>query len=275
MITSTTNQQIKDLVKLQKNGRYRKKKGCFVAEGKKLVLEAFSQGKLNRVFLSESYAKEHLDLKTKLEGIPQELVADGVFAQTADTVTPQGVLGIVEMPAYTLEQILSRKKTPFLLLDQLRDPGNLGTILRTAEGAGIGGVILDRESVDVFNPKAVRGTMGAIFRVPFVYVENLAKIIQNMKEQNIDVYGTWMEGSQIYDTVDYTIACGIVIGNEANGISKEVMEVLSGRIRIPMEGELESLNAAVSAAVIMYEAARQRRRDAQALSNSFVRKHGE
>ena len=122
---------------------------------------------------------------------------------------------------------------------------------------------MSRGTVDLFNPKVVRSTMGAIFRVPFYVAgnceENLTELIGEMKSRDIPVYGTMMDGGVLYDEPDYTRGAGIVIGNEANGISGDVAELLTGRIRIPMEGSLESLNASVAAAVLMYEMARQRR----------------
>lgn len=260
MITSETNAQMKELVKLQKNARHRRKTGCFVAEGIKITKEAARYGMLERLYISERlFEQMERKLPGQLQQAACEVVADNVFAQISETVTPQGMLGVVRMPKYTLEQILEDDRQCFLLLDDLRDPGNLGTILRTSEGAGMSGVIFSRESVDLFNPKVVRATMGAIFRVPYVYVEDLPETIRFMRQKGIGVYGTLMEGSRIYDTVDYTKPSGIVVGNEANGISAPVIDALTGRIRIPMQGKLESLNAAVAAAVVMYEAARQRR----------------
>ena len=147
----------------------------------------------------------------------------------------------------------------WLLLDDIRDPGNLGTIMRTAEGAGMSAVIMGKGTADLFNPKTVRSTMGAIFRMPFIYADDITEIIMQIRDNGYNVYGTAMEGSIIYDKADYTKGAGIVIGNEANGIQDKVLECITGSIRIPMEGKLESLNAAVSAAVVMYEAARQRR----------------
>lgn len=260
MISSASNQQIKELVRLQKNARYRKREGCFAAEGIKLVREACSYGKLKRLYISETFWEEQKErLEEEFASVIIEVVTEPVFRQIADTITPQGILGLVQMPEYSLEKILNDDRKLFLLLDNLRDPGNLGTIIRTAEGAGMSGILLNRECVDIFNPKVVRSTMGAIFRVPFLYVDTLEELIPRMKQEQIAVYGTWMEGSCVYDSVDYCRPSAIVIGNEANGISHSVMEQLSGRIRIPMEGHLESLNAAVAAAVVMYEAARQRR----------------
>ena len=185
---------------------------------------------------------------------------DDLFDQVADTVTPQGILGMVDMPVYSLEEILNSRSRLYLMLDDLRDPGNLGTMIRTSEAAGVAGVIMSKGTVDLFNPKVVRATMGAIFRVPFIYVDSLPETIMQMRKKEISVYGTILEESRVYDDPDYTKPSAVVVGNEANGISREVRESLSGRIHIPMEGSVESLNAAVAAAVVLYEASRQRRK---------------
>lgn len=260
MITSESNVQIKELIKLQKNARERRKKKLFVAEGIKLTQEAAHHGKLEKIYIAEDvYEKRDKELADFLERESYEVVSEKIFKQIAETVTPQGILALVQMPEYSLEDVLADEKKSFMMLDNLRDPGNLGTIMRTAEGAGMSGVIMSKESVDLFNPKVVRSTMGAIFRVPFCYVEDLPAVIDRLKSEGISVYGTMMQGSEVYDALDYTKGAGIVIGNEANGLSDEVIKHLTKGVRIPMEGSLESLNAAVAAAVLMYEVSRQKR----------------
>ena len=270
MITSENNAKLKEMIKLQKNARHRKKEGLFVAEGIKLVKEAAKYGRLRQVLIRESLwidrwqEKPESEIAEEFSGenrrIGVDVVPDDLFDLAADTVTPQGILGIVDMPSYSQEKILNSPEGLYLLLDDLRDPGNLGTMIRTSEAAGVAGVIMGKGTVDLFNPKVVRATMGAIFRVPFLYVESLPETIRQMKQKNISVYGTILEESRVYDDPDYTKPSGIVVGNEANGISKEVRESLSGRIHIPMEGSVESLNAAVAAAIVLYEASRQRRK---------------
>lgn len=270
MITSENNAKLKEMIKLQKNARHRKKEGLFVAEGIKLVKEAAKYGRLRQVLIKESLwldrwqEKPESEIAEEFSGenrrIGVDVVPDDLFDLAADTVTPQGILGMVDMPSYSQEEILNSPAGLYLLLDDLRDPGNLGTMIRTSEAAGVAGVIMSKGTVDLFNPKVVRATMGAIFRVPFLYVESLPEMIRQMKQKNISVYGTILEESRVYDDPDYTKPSGIVVGNEANGISKEVRESLSGRIHIPMEGSVESLNAAVAAAIVLYEASRQRRK---------------
>jgi len=160
MLSSNSNRQIKELIKLQNQAKYRKKSGMFVAEGAKLVTEAAHYGKLQKIYIAESsQGREEERIQPLLEEFPYEVVSEEVFAEITDTVTPQGVLGLVQMPKYTMEEILNANNQQFLLLDDLRDPGNLGTIMRTAEGAGMAAVLMSKGTVDLFNPKVVRATM--------------------------------------------------------------------------------------------------------------------
>lgn len=257
MITSSANAQIKNIIKLQKSTRHRKEQGVFVVEGRKLLQEADTYGNIEKVYATESFLQDNQNKKL-LSGKEAELVSDKVFKELTDTVTPQGVLALVKMPSYALDALLQTQNGRFLLLENLRDPGNLGTIMRTAEGAGMTGVILSRESVDLFNPKVVRATMGAIFRQPFVYVEDIYATVLLMQEKGYQIFGTAMEGSVCYDEADYRDEVGIVIGNEALGVTEQMLSMVDKKVRIPMAGKLESLNAAVAAALFMYETARQR-----------------
>lgn len=144
-------------------------------------------------------------------------------------------------------------------LENLQDPGNLGTILRTAEGAGATGVLLSSGCVDIYNPKVVRSTMGAIFRVPFYYTDDLRRDLLALRGKGMQWYAAHLEGSVDYDEAAYCGPVGILIGNESQGLTEEMAALADQRIRIPMCGQAESLNAAVAASVLMYEANRQRR----------------
>ncbi len=259
MICSAGNAQIKELVRLQKSARHRKKGQLFVAEGMKLTREAAGSGYLEKVYVSEQlYGEMDAELEKLLSEYPSEVVSGQVFRKVSETVVPQGVLALVRMPSYSLTAVMEDRRRSFLLLDGLRDPGNLGTVMRTAEGAGMSGVILGRGSADLFNPKTVRSTMGSIFRMPFYDADCLPDVVLALKAKGLPVYGAMMDGGILYHMADYRMGAGIVVGNEANGISPEVAECLTGSVRIPMEGKLESLNAAVSAAILMYGMARQR-----------------
>lgn len=154
---------------------------------------------------------------------------------------------------------MDAKDAHLLVLDNIQDPGNLGTIFRTAEAAGVTGVFLSRDCADIYNPKTVRSTMGAIFRQPFVYVEDLPGAISRMKEKGICVFAAHLQGERSYDREDYRKKTAFLVGNEGNGLRREVEEMADVRVRIPMAGRAESLNAAIAAGVLMFEVARQRR----------------
>lgn len=281
MITGIHNAQVQRVIQYLNKGKKRKTDGVFVVEGIKMITEAPSASVV-QLFVSASFARRmerdrhrvppvqgrRGEMKRKEENrifslpVKPEVVSDEVFARMSDTQSPQGVLAVLKQPGYTLEQILDGgKKAPLLLLlEHLQDPGNLGTILRSAEGAGVSGVILSADSVDLFNPKVVRSTMGAIFRLPFFYAENFSQTICEIKKKGIRIFAADLEGSRDYDLEDYTAPSAFLIGNESSGLSEEAKALADRRIFIPMEGKLESLNAAVSAAVLVYEGARQRRR---------------
>lgn len=252
MITSTSNPQIKQIMALLKKSKERKEKKAFVIEGRKMFEEIAAQPeRVLRAYFSESYTKE----QTVQTTVPYEIVADSVFEAMAETVTPQGVLAIVRMPEYSLEEMIDNAGT-LVLLENLRDPGNLGTILRTAEAAGVSGVILSKESVDIYNPKVIRSTMGAVYRVPFFYAEDFYGLLKELSDREVRLLAAHLKGTKYFNQADYSRKVGILIGNEANGLSGEAASLAEEKVLIPMAGEVESLNAAVAAALLMYEAFR-------------------
>lgn len=260
MISNAGNIQIKNIVKLQKNARTRREQDAFVIEGRKLFEEAKLYGRVKRTYVTPDYIRElNIPEEEYFSDITYELVEGKVLKEAADTKTPQGILSIVERPHYTLDTILSGECLNLLLLEDLRDPGNLGTVIRTAEGAGIDGIIMSKETVDIFNPKVVRSTMGSIFRVPFLYVEDIIDTIAALKEEGVTVVATDLLGVNSYEQETYPSKTAIVIGNEAKGITSAMRGAADVLVRIPMCGKLESLNASVAAGVMMYELFRQRR----------------
>lgn len=261
MITSTSNQQMKNLSALMKKSKERKEKGVFVVEGTKMVAEAPTEW-IKNVYISETYENEHQHLIKELQkkGISLETVADNVFKAVSDTQTPQGILAVISTPSYALTQLLAGDKTHLLILESVQDPGNLGTMVRTGEGAGVTGIIMNKTTVDLFNPKTIRSTMGSIYRVPFYITDNLKETLCDLKENGVNLYAAHLKGTGAYDEADYTGATGFLIGNEGNGLSDEIADLANSYIKIPMEGKVESLNAAISASLLMYEANRQRRR---------------
>ncbi len=258
MITANTNPQIKNIVALQKKSKLRKEQDVFIVEGIKMFLEA-PRERIVAVYVSESFLKNEKQARL-LTGVKYECVSDKVFAGISDTMTPQGILAIVRQYHYSFEDIVKMDKEPLLIvLEELNDPGNLGTIIRTGEGAGVTGVILSKGSVDIYNSKVIRATMGSIYRVPFLYVEDLHEALDEIKKY-CAIYAAYLDEDRFncYDA-DYTKGTAFLIGNEANGLSREVVALADKRIIIPMEGKVESLNASVAASILMYEAHRQRR----------------
>lgn len=267
MITSTSNGQIKKIQQLLKKSRTRKEEGLFVAEGIKMFREAPPE-RIEKIYLGASFAEKGIwreilrekGLEEKAESLT-EVVEDKVFKSLSDTVTPQGVLCLIRIKESTLEEMIPEEKPALLMiLEDLQDPGNLGTILRTGEGAGVTGIILSKNSVDIYNPKVIRSTMGSVYRVPFCYTSSIQEeILPWLREKKITGYAAHLEGKNSYDQEDYTKATAFFIGNEGNGLSRELSQKADIWIRIPMEGQVESLNAAMASGILMYEAYRQRR----------------
>ena len=259
MITSISNAQVKQVCAYVQKAKERRKDGIFVVEGRKMFEEAPAE-RIYKVYATQSFCDKHTDddIGAKLFATGCELVSDEVFAKMSDTKTPQGVLCLVKWLQYTLEDLLAASKGVFVVLEDLQDPGNLGTIIRTGEGAGISGVIMTRETVDIFNPKTIRATMGSIYRVPFVYVEDIAEAIGALKAAGIAVYAAHLKGQKFYDAFDYTKGSAFLIGNEGNGLKEQTANMADTYVKIPMAGQVESLNAAIATTLFMYEAARQR-----------------
>ena len=276
IISSKDNKRIKYIRSLLEKGNIRKKNHQFVVEGIKLVDEALEYGKVLEVVCAESLYNELIsgDLsgnrllaendKNITNYVKKEssllVVSDTVFKSMSETKTPQGILAVAEMPDYRLldkgflEQAYTKNgKIKLLVLEDTADPGNLGTIMRTAEAAGVTGVIMGKGTVDIFNPKVVRSTMGSIFRLPFTYAEDLKETIKELKKSGISFYATHLKGEKSYKDIKYSDRSAIIVGNEARGLSDEVADLADTYVLIPMQGKVESLNAAVAAALMMYE----------------------
>lgn len=259
MITSHSNIQVKELIRLMKKSRARAEEGVFLVEGPRMA-EEIPEERIEKLYISESFAAKQKGILDEPRYRRAVVLADPVFERVSDTKTPQGVLAVVKRVEYEFEDLFGTGKPPHLLvLDNLQDPGNLGTVFRTAEAAGATGILLSADCVDIYNPKVIRSTMGAIFRLPFLYVDDLPGALGELKQRGIRMYAAHLDGTHTYDRENYTGGCAFLIGNEGNGLREETARCADCMVRIPMEGNVESLNAAVAAAVLMFEAARQRR----------------
>lgn len=280
MISSAANGKIKQVVMLRDKSRARNREGLFVAEGIKMFMEA-PLNRLREVYCSEGFWEQvqnqsavYGDLAEKLcccreKGILVEQVSEEVLRHASDTQTPQGILFVMEQMQYSLEGVIEKAaargkeggRAPLLLiLEDIQDPGNLGTMLRTGEGAGVDGIIMSKKTVDIYNPKTIRSTMGSLYRVPFVYVQELSEAIRLLQENQITVYAAHLKGKQYFDEIAYEGGSAFLIGNEGKGLTAEASKQADCYLKIPMEGKLESLNAAVAAALLMYQASGYRRK---------------
>ena len=257
MITSAQNTQVKNVIKLNQKAKARREQGLFIAEGRKMFLEAPDDW-IEKVYVAESLLDDE-EIMQKAKRFSWDAVENSVFRQMSDTQTPQGVLTVLRQPSYQLEDLLKQEAPLLMVLEDLQDPGNAGTIIRTEEGAGIGGVFLTKTCVDITNPKVIRATMGSIYRIPFFYVEDVVSLKQKLQNCGIRFFAAHLQGKNAYDRESYQGGTAFLIGNEGKGLTDQAADAADCLIRIPMCGHVESLNAAMAGGILMYEAARQRR----------------
>lgn len=263
VIRSGSNEKIKQLRKLVKSSKERMEKGLYIVEGIRMFREIPASLFVEAYVSEGALEKYEVDVSLELLELRDcHVLSDSVFQTISDTKSPQGILAVVRMRTYTFEDICGcasdADECPFILAaERLQDPGNLGTIIRSAEAAGVTGIMLSNDCADIYNPKTVRSTMGSLFRMPVYVSENLKEDINLLHKSNIKIYGAHLKGESMYEA-DFTKPSAILIGNEGNGLSEDIAAAADELIYIPMKGGVESLNAAVSASVICYEVMRQR-----------------
>lgn len=238
---------------LLEDRKCRSKDQLFVVEGPHLIEQAIDQIKF-AVYCKPYPIIDHLSAK----GIECLKITQKQFSEISQVETPQGILAVVKSKPNKLEDLFTQDKALIVICHEIQDPGNLGTIIRTADAAKATGIILSAGTVDVYNPKVVRSSMGSIFNLPIVQVKEVKSAINMLKERNIKVIGTALDTKKSLYDEDLKPACAILIGNEGAGLSSEVLSQCDSKIKIPILGKAESLNAAVSCAIILYEAVRQR-----------------
>lgn len=257
-ITSKDNELIKHIRKL-KDKKYRDESNEYVVEGVKLVEEAVKENaKIKQIIVCEDTTRTYeIPTHIMLEIAKYECisVSDKIFNIITQVTNPQGIMAIIEKNAQDAQ--IDYSQDIIVVLDDVQDPGNLGTILRTVDSIGLNQIIVSKGTADAFNSKVVRSTMGAIFRIKIIEVENLAQEIKEMRKHHFKLMVTSLQTkNSIYD-IDFNKKI-IVIGNEANGVSKEIQDMADEKAKIPMLGRTESLNASVAAGVVMYEYVRQK-----------------
>lgn len=255
MITSNQNSKIKLIRALQGRAKERREAGAFLAEGVRLVEEAANKDwRFETVLYDESLSDRGKLLvgQLKLRGIEVEEVSTTIMKSLSETETPQGILAVLQFSKSPVPSLLN-----FVLIpDQIRDPGNLGTLLRTAAAAGVQAVLLPPETTDAFAPKVVRSGMGAHFHLPICSM-NWEEIAKALKVAGLKAFIADMDGQSCWET-DLRRPVALIVGGEAEGASESARKLANGIISIPMSGNIESLNAGVAGSVLIFEVVRQR-----------------
>ena len=258
VITSKDNDIVKNIKKL-KDKKFRDETSSYIIEGVKIIAEAIEeQAIIKRIVICEDYIPSGaIDQKLMYEIAKYDCiyVDKKVFDFITTVVTPQGVLAVVEKPS--VHKQIDYGEDVILALDGIQDPGNLGTILRTADSVNLKQIIVSKDTADSYNPKVVRSTMGAIFRVNVIESEDLISTLKDIKKNKFKVMATSLGANETIYDIDYKKKA-IVIGNEANGVSKDILEIADSKVIIPMLGKTESLNASVATGIILYEYARRK-----------------
>ena len=257
VITSKDNEIVKNIKKL-KEKKFRDQENKFIVEGIKMVQEAIAENaKISKIVVCEDCINDGTLKQDLLYEIAKQdciYVSEKVFQTITDVETPQGILAIIEKE--NAEDRISYDEDIIVVLDGIQDPGNLGTILRTLDSVNLKQIILSEKTVDAYSPKVVRSTMGAIYRVNIIRSKNIVDTLKSLKKHKFEIVATSLQTDDLIYDFDYKNKV-IVIGNEANGVSQEVLQITDKKVKIPMLGKTESLNAAVATGVILYEYVRR------------------
>ena len=256
IITAKDNDKIKYTKSLLKS-KNRNKESKFIIEGYRILTLAIEcRAKLDYVFINEDFEKkqEHKEfLETlKKKDIRVYKTTNKIFEDLTDTENTQGIIGVVKFKQRTLEENLTDDNRFVLILDRIQDPGNMGTIIRTADAAGVDAIIALKGCVDIYNPKVIRSTMGSIFDMNVIHATQ-EEALRILKLKKFDIVSSYLDTNNYYNTVEYNYNTALVIGNEANGINEELVSKSDVLVKIPIYGKAESLNAAISSAILMYE----------------------
>ncbi len=257
MIQTGTN-KISKQIKALKEKKYRDETELFISEGLRFVNEIPKDYKIEYYVFSESFCKENSTDKYEKTALSY-VFSDKTFKDFSDTNSPQGIIAVCRKKNFDIKELLkSSKNGLFVIAEELNDPGNLGTIIRTADACGADGVFLSKGSVDLYNSKVLRSTMGSVFHVPVITDIDIDECINLFKQNSITLYAAHLKGEKTPYEFNLNLPTAFVIGNEARGLSEKTAEKCDILIKIPMPGRAESLNASVAAAVLMYEVVRQR-----------------
>lgn len=256
MITAKDNDKVKYTKSLLKS-KNRNKESKFIIEGYRILTLAIEcNAKIDYVFINEDFEKkteyvQFLEI-LKSKNINTYKTTNKIFNELVDTESTQGILGVVKFNQRTIQENLKDEHRFVVILDRIQDPGNMGTIIRTADAAGVDAIIALKGCVDIYNPKVIRSTMGSIFDMNIIHATQ-EEAVRLLKLKNFDIVSSYLNTNNYYDKVEYNYKTALVIGNEANGINDELVSKSDVLVKIPIYGKAESLNAAISSAILMYE----------------------
>ncbi len=255
MITSKDNEIIKNTAKLVKSAKYRRESGLFTAEGVRICRDGVLSGFAPEIFFYTEKSREKYgeDFERISDCSKKTLeVSQSVFEKISDTKSPQGFFCVFNMLDKSKIPYTINNRGNYIALENVQDPSNLGTILRTAEALGVEGVIMSEDCCDFFSPKVVRGSMGAVFRIPVYVPESFVGYMKQLSDCGMKTYGSTPRNAESITDIDFNGGV-MLIGNEGNGLSQEVLSACTNRVKISMRGRAESLNAAAAAAILMWE----------------------
>lgn len=257
-ITSKDNQKVKDLIKLRNDSKERSSKSLFYVEGERIVNDTPAV-LIDSLYVKQSVKDKYIKLINRINTEKTYILSDEVYDKVKDTVNSQGIIAIVKDNILTKLDINEISKfNKILILDHIQDPGNLGTILRVAEATSFNFIIISDDTCDIYNPKVIRSTMSSIFRISIYKSNNLVKDIEDVKRIGFKTYAsTLSDNSNEYNKIKYGDKTALIMGNEGSGISNDVCKVADYNIRIPMAGEIESLNVSIATAILCYEVSNQ------------------
>ncbi|MGI6097857.1 MAG: TrmH family RNA methyltransferase [Dethiobacteria bacterium] len=260
-ISSLENRYVKSFRLLLKK-KYRLRYGKIVLEGFRLIEEALKAGLVPEIFFFEQDLWQREKLKSILRKLPpgtiKASITKEILYHLSETETPQGVLAVAPFAVNSSLQVSSACNHFLLIIDRLQDPGNMGTIIRTAAAAGIKETVLTKGTIDPTNPKVVRSSMGAVFYLQFSMSADTASLINKLKEKDIQLIASSPKADLDYTIPDYRQPTAFVIGNESKGVDPSILKAATYKVKIPLLGPVESLNAASAAAILIYEGVRQR-----------------
>ncbi len=259
-ITSPQNPRIKQVLQLQQKSQERTRQGLFVLEGQRELSHALVRGwQAHSIFLCPQLAGADYQLPEQLHDVPLFEVTPQVYARMAYREGTEGVIAVMHQHEHTLDTLHWEGNPLFVVLEGVEKPGNVGAILRSADAAGVTGVILADARADLYNPNLIRSSIGSLFTVP-VAVATTQQCIQHLQQHGVSILTAQLQDSELYYNTPMQQSTAIVMGTEATGLTDAWRKAATAHIRIPMLGQLDSLNVSVSAAILMFEAVRQRQK---------------